>query len=122
MELRLNLDGRRRINLAKFLPELNVRSVRAYTEGDRIILEPLAEIPASKLWLYDSPEALKSVQTGLKQSKEGKIRSKGSFAKYGEDAQKEALRQCYLQANADEGQLEATDEWQGTLGDGADEW
>lgn len=35
---------------------------------------------------------------------------------------KDELRKAYLAANEDEGQLEATEEWQSTLGDGADEW
>ncbi|PJD97903.1 MAG: hypothetical protein CK425_01880 [Parachlamydia sp.] len=38
------------------------------------------------------------------------------------EAKKEELRQAYLMANEDEGQAEATDDWQGTLADGADEW
>jgi hypothetical protein len=38
------------------------------------------------------------------------------------DTKKEELRQAYLMANEDEGQIEATEEWQGTLADGADEW
>ena len=38
------------------------------------------------------------------------------------ETKKEELRQAYLMANEDEGQIEATEEWQGTLSDGADEW
>lgn len=85
MEQRLNLDARRRINLAKFLPDINIHSVRAYTEGNRIIIEPLAEIPACELWLHQNPDAMSAVQTGIKQAKEGKIRSRGSFAEQGSD-------------------------------------
>lgn len=84
-ELRLTLDGRKRINLAKLLPDYDVSSFKAYTEGDKIILEPMAEIPAHELWLYKNPKALKEVQEGIKQSKEGKIRKRGSFAKYAKD-------------------------------------
>ena len=50
MEMRLNLDARRRVNLAKFLPNIDIHTVRAYTEGNKIIIEPLAEIPANELW------------------------------------------------------------------------
>lgn len=84
-EFRLTLDARKRISLAKLLPDCEVCSIKAYFEGDRIILEPMAEIPAHELWLYKNPKALKDVQEGLQQSKEGKIRKRGSFAKYAGD-------------------------------------
>lgn len=38
------------------------------------------------------------------------------------EMKKEELRQAYLLANEDEGQNEALNDWQGTLGDGLDEW
>lgn len=84
-ELRLTLDARKRISLAKLLPDYDICSFRAYMEGDKIILEPMAEIPARELWLYKNPQALKEVQEGLQQSKEGKLRKRGSFAKYAKD-------------------------------------
>jgi hypothetical protein len=84
-EQRLTLDARKRISLAKLLPEYEVCSFRAYTEGDKIILEPMAEIPARELWLYKNPQAMKEVQEGLQQSKEGKVRKRGSFSKYAKD-------------------------------------
>jgi metal-responsive CopG/Arc/MetJ family transcriptional regulator len=37
-------------------------------------------------------------------------------------AKKDELRNAYLAANEDEGQLEATEEWKSTLADGTDEW
>src|SRR5260370_33605553 len=81
-ELRLTLDARKRISLAKLLPNYEVCSFRAYIEGDKIILEPMAEIPARELWLHKNPKALKTVQEGLK--KKGK-HYLGSFAKYIKD-------------------------------------
>jgi hypothetical protein len=84
-EFRLTLDARKRVSLAKLLPNYEVCSFRAYIEGDRIILEPMAEIPAHELWLYKNPQALKDVQEGLQQSKEGKVRKRGSIAKYAGD-------------------------------------
>lgn len=38
------------------------------------------------------------------------------------DAKKDKLRNAYILANNDPGQTDATNEWQGTLADGADEW
>jgi hypothetical protein len=84
-EVRLTLDARKRISLAKLLPDCEVCSFRAYTEGDKIILEPITKIPARDLWLYKNPNALKDVQEGLQQSKKGRVRKRGSFAKYTED-------------------------------------
>jgi len=84
-EIRLTLDTRKRISLAKLLPDYEVSSFRAYMDGDKIVLEPMAEIPAHELWLYKNPKALKAVEEGLQQSKEGKVRSRGSFAKYVEN-------------------------------------
>lgn len=85
MEMRLNLDARKRINLSKLLPDIDVRSVKAYTEGNKIIIEPMAEIPAHELWLHQNPEALKAVKKGLKQSGEGKVKKGESFAEYADD-------------------------------------
>lgn len=81
-DLRLTLDARKRVSLAKLLPNCEVSSFRAYTEGNHIILEPMSEVPAHELWLHKNPKALKMVKLGLQQSKEGKIRKRGSFAKH----------------------------------------
>lgn len=48
-------------------------------------LDPKANNLAHELWLHKNNQALKDVQEGLKQSKEGKVRKRGSFAKYVED-------------------------------------
>jgi hypothetical protein len=40
---------------------------------------------AHELWLYKNPQALKDVQEGLQQSKENRVRKRGSFAKYAQD-------------------------------------
>lgn len=78
-EQRLTLDARKRISLAKLLPDYEVSSFKAYSEGGKIILEPMTEIPAHELWLHKNPKTLKTVQDGL--NKKGK-HYLGSFAKY----------------------------------------
>jgi hypothetical protein len=77
--IKLTVDSRKRISLTKLLPGKKVSSVRAYKENDRIILEPMVEIPAREAWLYENKAALEKVKKGL--SQRGTIK-RGSFAKY----------------------------------------
>lgn len=73
-EVSLPLDSRNRVCLSQFLPKgLEVTSYKAYKEGDKIILEPMAEVPAREAWLYNNPKALASVLEGLKQVEEGRV-------------------------------------------------
>ena len=51
-------------------------------DGDNIVLEPMVEIPARELWLYENIEALAKVKTGL--SQRGTI-ERGSFSRYAEE-------------------------------------
>jgi hypothetical protein len=39
-------------------------------------------MPDRELWLFKNKKALLSVRAGLKESAEGKTRSRGSFSKY----------------------------------------
>ena len=80
--INLSIDSRKRISLNKLLPDVPVSSVRAYQDGDKIILEPMVEIPAREAWLYQNENALSKIRTGL--SEQGKIK-RGSFAEYVED-------------------------------------
>ena len=77
--IKLTVDSRKRISLTKLLPEGKISSVRAYKEDERIILEPMVEIPAREVWLYENNAALEKVKIGL--SQKGTIK-RGSFAKY----------------------------------------
>ena len=77
--IKLTIDSRKRISLTKLLPGGKISSVRAYRDEDRIILEPMVEIPAREAWLYENRDALDKVKKGL--SEKGTIK-RGSFAKY----------------------------------------
>jgi len=77
--LKLTVDSRKRISLTKLLPTGKISSVKAYKQDDRIILEPMVEIPAREVWLYEDKTALEKVKKGLLQK--GRIK-RGSFAKY----------------------------------------
>jgi hypothetical protein len=82
---RLTIDTRCRINLSKLLPKGNIHAVNAYKEGNKIILEPMAEIPADESWLYENPKALKSVRKGIKEAKEGQLKDRPSYAEFADD-------------------------------------
>lgn len=84
-ELRLTLDARKRISLAKLLPDFDICHVKAYLQEGKIILEPMAEIPAYELWVHQNPQVMADIQEGIQESYEGKILSKGSFAEYLDD-------------------------------------
>jgi hypothetical protein len=82
---RLQIDTRKRVNLSKLLPKGNIHAVNAYKEGNKIILEPMAEIPAHETWLYENPKALKAVKKGIKEAKEGKLKTRQSYAEFADD-------------------------------------
>ncbi len=75
----LTVDSKKRVTLSKLLPPGNIRSVRAYTDGHKIVLEPMVEVPIEDAWLFENRDTLKKVLTGL--SQKGTIK-RGSFAKF----------------------------------------
>ena len=75
----LTLDSKNRVSLTKLLPPGNIRSVKAYTEGHRIVLEPMMEVPVEEAWLFENREALKRLLTGLSQN--GSVK-RGSFSRF----------------------------------------
>lgn len=52
---------------------------------NRIILEPRIEISAKEKWLLNNKSALNQVKQGLEDSAAGRIKNRGSFAKYKDD-------------------------------------
>ena len=66
------IDDRNRLTLGDLFR--GYKRVRLYkNERGELLLQPTVEIPASELWLFQNREALKAVQTGLKDASEGKI-------------------------------------------------
>jgi hypothetical protein len=43
------------------------------------------EIPANEKWLWENKKALTQVRKGLKDSAAGRVKSRGSFAKFVDD-------------------------------------
>ena len=77
-------DAKGRISLG-YIAEGVSSYIVTIDSHDRIILEPRVEIPASEKWLFENKKALAQVKRGLQQSADGKVKSRGSFAKYIKD-------------------------------------
>jgi hypothetical protein len=71
--IRVKLDSRNRISLTQILPKFHPTTFHLYQEGERLILEPIVEIPAHELWLYKNKNALDSVLRGIEQSKNNEV-------------------------------------------------
>jgi len=78
--IQLKLDSRNRVCLTKLSKNLPEHFV-AYTEEDKIVLEPLATIPAREAWLFrpENRAILGEVKKGLKEKGTVKL---GTFKKY----------------------------------------
>lgn len=77
----LRPDSKGRITLGSLAA--GASSFKAYRDAQgRIILEPQVEVPAAEAWLWQNPAAMKSVQEGLKDSAEGRLVQRGSFARF----------------------------------------
>jgi hypothetical protein len=77
----LRPDSKGRITLGGLAKNISGFKVIEESNG-RIVLEPQVEIPAEEAWLYKNPEALASVLRGIEDSKAGRVKYRGSFAKY----------------------------------------
>lgn len=77
----LKPDSKGRIQLGRRTKNIVRYQVIEETDG-RIVLLPEIAIPANEVWLYKNKEALEAVKEGLEQSASGKIKKRGSFAKY----------------------------------------
>ena len=80
----LRPDSKGRVTLGVYAKGISAFHI-VVDEKDRIILEPYVEIPAREKWLFDNPNALRKVKKGLMDSAVGRVKSRGSFAKYLDD-------------------------------------
>ncbi len=81
----LRPDSKGRITLGSLAS--GASSFKAYkNKKGCIVLEPQVEVPAAEAWLWKNPVAMKAVQQGLKDSAEGKLVDRGTFAPYADEA------------------------------------
>ena len=65
------VDDRSRITLGALLKD--VRRVRVYKNArGELLLQPVMEIPASEVWLFQNREALEAVKQGLDDAAQGR--------------------------------------------------
>lgn len=80
---KVRLDQKNRIALTPFLPDFDISGYEVTSdEFGCITLEPLTELPTRELQLLQDSKSYESVKRGIKQIGEGKVKSRGSFAKY----------------------------------------
>ena len=66
------VDERKRLTLGAAMGDLDRVRILKNSRGE-ILLQPLADIPASEVWLYTNREASELVQKGIKEAGEGKV-------------------------------------------------
>ncbi len=65
-------EKRKRVSAGELLG--GYKRVRLYRNNrGEILIQPLVEIPASELWLFQNRDTLESIQKGLADAMEGKI-------------------------------------------------
>lgn len=66
------IDERNRLTIGEILK--GYKRVRLYrNDSGEVLLQPIAEIPASELWLFRNPEAINEVREGLRDAAQGKV-------------------------------------------------
>ena len=66
------IDDRNRLTLGEFMK--GSKRVRLYiNERGELFLQPVVEVPASEVWLFQNKQASESVKKGLKDAAEGRI-------------------------------------------------
>ncbi len=66
------IDERNRLTVGEILK--GCKRIRLYrNDRGEILLQPIAEIPASELWLFQNPEAVNEVREGLRDASQGNV-------------------------------------------------
>jgi hypothetical protein len=79
-------DAKRRVYLPKTLIKEGISYHIYANKLGQIVLDPQITIPASEVWLFEINPALAAVDQGMRESTNGQVIDRGSFAKYTKDA------------------------------------
>ena len=74
-------DAKGRITLGALAKGVDSFAIKKGKNG-QIILEPMVSIPAREIWLFQNKKALKMVMDGIEAAGQGRVKRRGSFAKY----------------------------------------
>lgn len=85
MELTVRPDAKGRITLGELAKGVSSFRIRQEPNGN-LVLEPYKEIPAREAWLYENTEALERVRNGLADAVAGRLRQRGDFSAFVDDA------------------------------------
>ncbi len=72
--VKVNLTESNCIPLTRILGDCSAKTFDAYWEEDRLILVPLIEIPEREAWIYKNKKALASLERGLQDAADGKVK------------------------------------------------
>jgi hypothetical protein len=66
------IDERNRLTVGEILK--GSKRIRLYrNDSGEVLLQPIVEIPASELWLFQNQEAITDVREGLRDAAQGKV-------------------------------------------------
>lgn len=83
---RVRADSKGRVSLGRYLGNSLPKDLGVVVREDgSITLIPLKTIPESELWLYKNPEVYADLKQAIEEVGKGKVKSRGSFAKYVKD-------------------------------------
>ncbi|MBC7475501.1 MAG: hypothetical protein H7263_14525 [Candidatus Sericytochromatia bacterium] len=81
MTKKVSPDKKGRLTLGKLVEGVDGFNAEKLEDGT-IILTPYVELHPREVWLYKNPQALLSLEKGLKQAAEGKTEYLGDFSQY----------------------------------------
>lgn len=76
----LRPDSKGRVHLGALAQGVSGYKMNVNKQTHAITLSPYVEIPLTENWLFENPKALESVKRGLRDSAEGKLVDRSSFA------------------------------------------